>query len=244
MQIFGLNTNPVVSAQQHCDVHVTKICTEAAQLLFAALSHHSNYTPVEQGYAVTHAKVPLAYWVAASVPHFRFTLAYGIALCDRFQEIQGHGIKTRAALLRIEQHLLQHGFPPNMLVEAPTVLEWHQWMEEHGLELKSEPKTATINPPHGCKFGLLAIEADCPIEFSNDWVETYTRYYVRKNEIMRRAMKFNKRALYLEEVYDENETVVAHKCFKEVEGKAIFMGIRCAPTEADEVQRVKRLKIE
>lgn len=241
MQIFGLHTSPIESAKLHCDVHVTKICTESAQLLFAALSHHPKYPPVEQSYAITHAKVPLCYWAAASVPHFQFVLCYGMALCDRFEQIYGHGIKTRAALLRIEKHILEHGFPPRMLFMAPTVKEWHDWLGQHGLELKNV-LTATTNPPNGCKFGILAIEKDTPIEITDDWVETYTLYYVRKNETMKRAMKFNKRPLYLEEVY-ENDNVVAHQCWKEVESKSVYMGIRFQPTEKDETHSMKRLKI-
>ena len=44
MNIFFLDPDPVVSAQQHCDKHVTKMVLEYGQLLSTAHRYHDGHT--------------------------------------------------------------------------------------------------------------------------------------------------------------------------------------------------------
>lgn len=62
MNIFILDTNPVLCAQYHNDKHVVKMITESVQLLSTA----ARIAGVDEGYAITHRNHPCNIWVRSS----------------------------------------------------------------------------------------------------------------------------------------------------------------------------------
>jgi hypothetical protein len=70
MNIFYLDSRPVVAAQYHCDKHVCKMIVEYAQLLSTA--HHIHGTAVEGMYKKTHSNHPSAIWTRSSPQAYEY----------------------------------------------------------------------------------------------------------------------------------------------------------------------------
>lgn len=70
MNIFVLDYNIRQSAQFHCDIHLSKLATEAAQLLCTAVNHSAGQqiTP----YKSTHINHPCAIWARECVGNFEY----------------------------------------------------------------------------------------------------------------------------------------------------------------------------
>ena len=83
MNIFVLDTDPVVAARLHCDRHVVKMPLEAAQILCTALHLHG----VATTYKPTHAGHPCVRWAAETRSNFRWLAIHGLAL------VEEHGIR-------------------------------------------------------------------------------------------------------------------------------------------------------
>jgi hypothetical protein len=78
MNIFVVNKDPVLAAQDLCDKHVIKMVLETAQLLCSAhLKGHAPYNP-------THIKHPCTIWTAASLDNYRWLCEHGIALSNEY----------------------------------------------------------------------------------------------------------------------------------------------------------------
>lgn len=124
MNIFRLSDDPAEAARFHCDRHVVKMCTEAAQILstakrlaegaptdapdrpgkpFLLLPGERLHRPAgsllwqiadKAVYAATHATGPLVRWVAASRANYAWQFAHYRALLDEYQRRYG---RTHAA---------------------------------------------------------------------------------------------------------------------------------------------------
>jgi hypothetical protein len=193
MQIFGLHHLPAVAAYHHCDKHVGKLSIEAGQLLFAALRKFPDPLPPDP-YKDAYANHPLTWWTAGCQPHFDFVLALGMSLCEEHELRYGHGHRTRAALVRIQEHLKTQGYPATMPETAPSPVQWKQWarsLDTRGdKDHFADVQTATVEPPQGCKFGVVAINKELPVVVDDNWVATYRRYYRYRSADM--SMKFTR----------------------------------------------------
>lgn len=78
MNIFVLNSDPVLAAIDMCDKHVVKMIIESAQLLCTA--HNTQYSP----YRRTHPKHPCSIWTASTFDNYFWLLSHGFALCDEY----------------------------------------------------------------------------------------------------------------------------------------------------------------
>jgi len=73
MNIFYLDTNPVVCAVYHCDKHVVKMVLEYAQILSTV--HHLRETDVAQYvYKATHVNHPCVLWANESKVNYAILL--------------------------------------------------------------------------------------------------------------------------------------------------------------------------
>lgn len=109
MNIFILDENPVIAAQQHCDKHVVKMIVELAQLLSTAhrvldgieaevtkvnLKTNKSRTrkiyvmlePYKDSllYRTTHVNHPCAIWVRESYENYMWTWQMLVALLDEY----------------------------------------------------------------------------------------------------------------------------------------------------------------
>jgi hypothetical protein len=76
MNIFILDTNPVLAAQYQCDKHVVKMCLETAQMLS---------TIAGGPYKPTHVNHPCTVWARSSVSNFAWLYSHGVALCNEYE---------------------------------------------------------------------------------------------------------------------------------------------------------------
>lgn len=83
MNIFILDTNPILAAQAHCDQHLHKMILESAQMLSTA-AH--KFFPHLKGhiYAPAYEKHPCTQWVSADLSH----MAWVCALATTLNEIR------------------------------------------------------------------------------------------------------------------------------------------------------------
>jgi hypothetical protein len=90
MNIFILDTNPVLAARMHCDKHVPKMCVEAAQMMASALRRHGatdeqmpltkSGTPYKGGYA----HHPCTVWAGDCEGNFNWLAHHAVALCEEY----------------------------------------------------------------------------------------------------------------------------------------------------------------
>ena len=76
MNIFHLDHDPALSAQYHCDKHISKMLIETAQMLCTTARtlyniDHSDF------YRSTHRAHPMTLWVGAHSSNFRYTMEIG-----------------------------------------------------------------------------------------------------------------------------------------------------------------------
>lgn len=72
MNIFVTNANPIVCAEEHCDVHLRKMIVETAQLLSTA---HVELDGVQVAYKSTHKNHPSCVWVRSDYKNYRWASA-------------------------------------------------------------------------------------------------------------------------------------------------------------------------
>lgn len=77
MNIFILDTHPVLAAQMQCDKHVVKMCLETAQMLS---------TIAGGPYKPTHVNHPCTVWARTNYSNYEWLHRHGIALCNEYQE--------------------------------------------------------------------------------------------------------------------------------------------------------------
>lgn len=79
MNIFILDTDPVIAAQYQCDKHVVKMVLESAQLLCGL---YADYT--DAPYKRTHYNHPCAIWARASKENYLWLLDHAYGLVDEY----------------------------------------------------------------------------------------------------------------------------------------------------------------
>lgn len=94
MNIFCLDKDPVVAAQQHCDKHCVKMILEGTQLLCTTFWMQG----IEAPYRKTHYNHPSAIWARESQGNFRWLLRHVIALCDEYQARYGKVHKSNEVI--------------------------------------------------------------------------------------------------------------------------------------------------
>jgi hypothetical protein len=78
LNIFVLNTDPAIAAQQQCDKHVVKMVLESAQLLC------SPFEPGTAPYRRTHFNHPCSIWTRASRQNYEWLVAHAFALSEEY----------------------------------------------------------------------------------------------------------------------------------------------------------------
>lgn len=124
MNIFATNYNPVVCAQQHCDVHVIKMILETAQLLSTA---HVVTSGVQVAYKRTHENHPCALWVRASVQNYAWAYTLLVALLDEYKFRFGKIHKTSAHTVALSHipNLPDVGLLPHAQAMPDEYKHWH-----------------------------------------------------------------------------------------------------------------------
>ena len=80
MNIFALNSDPILAAQNHVDKHVVKMPLEASQILCTVvrgLGGGASYKP-------THKNHPCTRWAGESSGNYEWLVQLGLALCNEY----------------------------------------------------------------------------------------------------------------------------------------------------------------
>lgn len=114
MNLFVLDSNPVLAAQQQCDKHVVKMIVESAQMLSTAhrmLDGKLERRPSKSGktmskywvlpdkredkfYKAVHMHHPCTVWTMQSDKNYNWHYNHFIALCDEYRYRYGKTHKT------------------------------------------------------------------------------------------------------------------------------------------------------
>lgn len=204
MQLFLVDLDPVVAASLLCDENLSKGALEATQVAYTAVRKR-NCLPDDkpklpdgtelEPYLSTHKNHPCTRWVSACPEHFRWCIEHGLAICDVWEKRFKRETNCKHRCWYHLDHLLtwMNSMPDLLRMnfpEEPTgPYGWVEGLLENGElnEAQAEElldRCASINPPRGCRFGILAM----PPEFRErpdgddryDCVLSYKKYYVHK----------------------------------------------------------------
>ena len=160
MNIFVLDTNPLLAALMHCDKHVPKMCVEAAQMMASALRRHGatdeqmpltkSGTPYKGGYA----HHPCTVWAGDSRDNFLWLADHAIFLSGEYARRFG---KIHACTIPIA----------DMRDKALTIPEGD--LTPFALAMPDEYR------PRGSSDDVLYMEAE-----GDDAVKAYRAYYHSK----------------------------------------------------------------
>ena len=100
MNIFYLDADPILAAQQQCDKHVVKMILETAQLLSTAHRELDGdaYADSVGLYKATHKNHPSAVWVRECVANYHWAHVHLTALCAEYTRRYDKTHKTQRLL--------------------------------------------------------------------------------------------------------------------------------------------------
>ncbi len=127
MNIFCLDTDPVVAAQYHCDKHNVKMILEATQLLCTAFWMQG----IEAPYRKTHFNHPSAIWARTSKGNFDWLLTHATALCDEYTFRYGKFHKSASILTWVNQNRNQLKFDTIEQTEFAVAISQEQRCRTH-----------------------------------------------------------------------------------------------------------------
>lgn len=150
MNIFYLNNDPVVCAQQHVDKHVVKMILEYAQLLSTAhrildgtettkqsktgrrLKHWSLHDSRDSAlYSATHANHPSARWARDNKSNYQWLFKLWIELMREYNYRYGK-IHSSARLIPFLKN------PPNNIPDGEFSAPWRAMPDDYKVD-RSEP---------------------------------------------------------------------------------------------------------
>jgi hypothetical protein len=105
MNIFYLDSDPVKSAELHCDKHVVKMIIEYAQLMSTAHRVLDGEMYVDKTANNRHINHPSNIWIRSSDSHYQFVYDMFVALCNEYTHRYGRTHLTEEKLKDILQHL-------------------------------------------------------------------------------------------------------------------------------------------
>ena len=91
MNIFVVETDPILAAQALCDKHIVKMPLETAQMLCAVHWLHDSEAP----YRLTHKNHPCTKWAAYNNANYNWLVKHGIALCKEYTARYGRRHKCQ-----------------------------------------------------------------------------------------------------------------------------------------------------
>lgn len=98
MNIFVLDSDPILAAQYQCDLHINKMLIESCQLLCSA------YPAGVAPYRLTHKKHPCTLWVNQSISNWNWLLTHAVGLADEFVFRYEHHHKSISVVNWLYKH--------------------------------------------------------------------------------------------------------------------------------------------
>ena len=111
MNIFYINEDPIIAAQELCDDHIRKMQIESAQMLCTAHWEQGREAP----YKRAHLNHPSTKWTRESIQHYRWLVRHGLEVCNEFTKRYGKYHKTQDVMewcQNNEPNIPDNGFTP------------------------------------------------------------------------------------------------------------------------------------
>lgn len=111
MNIFYINEDPIIAAQELADDHIRKMQIESAQMCCTA--HWES--GVEAPYKRAHVNHPSTKWTRESIQHYRWLVQHGLEVCNEFTKRYDKYHKTQGVLEWLrdnEPNIPNNGFTP------------------------------------------------------------------------------------------------------------------------------------
>lgn len=216
MQIFVLHYLPKLGVTEFYDCHVPKLAMEAAQLLISKAIEQrkpwvNEMVPGPDGHKLSpwsslskgHLKHPCYLWTLADEHHAWWLLNHALAICHEYT-IRSRKSESDPGKKTIIQYHLEHirrnTPPPKQERSAYSVDDFecfltHVYPTEPDRVKELMQKVCTVNPPHGCNFGILAADVQHLVVTKNgkDLVASYRKYYDTKKDTFRQPIRHCKR---------------------------------------------------
>jgi Pyrimidine dimer DNA glycosylase len=113
MNIFYLDKDPVVAAQQQVDKHVVKMPLETAQMLCSAFEVGS------APYRRTHYNHPSTVWSRSSKANYQWLIKHGYALCEEYTKRYNKEHKCKAIIKWCEDNQDSLSFDSEEFTDPP-----------------------------------------------------------------------------------------------------------------------------
>ena len=105
MNIFAVDQDPKISAQQLCDKHVVKMILESAQMLCAV--YDNGKAPYKRAF-YNH---PCTIWARESQENYEWLLDHATAMCEEYTKRYGKIHKSQAIILWCFMHYKSLSLP-------------------------------------------------------------------------------------------------------------------------------------
>jgi len=113
MNIFYLDHDPTIAAQQLVDKHVVKMPLETAQMLCSA------YPQGTAPYRRTHYNHPSTVWSRMSKENYTWLIEHGYSICEEYSYRYGKQHKSLDIIKWCEQNQAAIDFPEQGFTEPP-----------------------------------------------------------------------------------------------------------------------------
>lgn len=130
MNIFVLDSNPILAARYHCDKHIVKMCLETAQIL-CSVRHRYNDGTDNIPYKETHKNHPCVLWTGKTVANYNWLLLLGKHLCEEYQYRYGKIHKCQAVIEESSQFTIISNMCQNGLLACQNMTPFVLAMPEY-----------------------------------------------------------------------------------------------------------------
>jgi hypothetical protein len=113
MNIFYINEDPIIAAQELADDHIRKMQIESDQMCCTAHWETGNEAP----YKRAHKNHPSTIWTRQSIHHYRWLVKHGLEICNEFEKRYGKVHATKQVLLWCKDN--EPNLPNNKFIEPP-----------------------------------------------------------------------------------------------------------------------------
>lgn len=125
MNIFYLDGNPRIAAQNACNSHSVKMVSETCQILCTAFDLQSYLTPPKR---MTHDQHPCCLWARYSKETFDWLFKYAVEINREYEYRYGNIHKDKACIEWIRKNKTQLWFYNDGFTEPPTAIPEDCWL--------------------------------------------------------------------------------------------------------------------
>lgn len=174
MNIFVLNSDPVLAAKDQCNKHVIKMVLETAQLLCTAVVMTGGTAP----YRATHKNHPCAIWARQSKENFNWLRRHGLALAAEYTYRYGKVHKSAGVIEDLSDKTIPDGpltpfalaMPDECKVSGDPVASYRNYYRTDKAKIAewyaTEKCTPYTDPETGERTNCIRVELPKP-----DWWE-------------------------------------------------------------------------